>query len=351
MATGPAARYPSGAAGPYRAIPRHLPPPPGPYPAPNANWTPNSPPFAPNEPDPTQRQAAKVPSLLVMVGVLLLLTTLVLPWYVVNFSATDKSGTSFSGSLGVYTLDICISGIAQGSGGASANVAQCNYYFSTPGGFLFLVGAILLFVAVMLGVLGGILGLLASSTRGPVVAKRTKRPYRMALWGFVLSLVSVILFYLTSAGNMSELANADCTNAYAGYSGSPTMGSCPFTMALSNGDRLTGTISWAPSYGFLVAAIALVLAFVGMVKLRRYWKDIAPWDPASGLGSPAPTPESQPIPYPANFTALAPHAAPMVNQVMGGDSAAPACPGCGQITTYLPASQSWYCHTCAQLVR
>ena len=313
------------------------------YPRPDVYWAP--PPIIPAEPNPAQRRAARAPSLLLMVGVLLLLATFVLPWYMVNFSATDTSGTSFSGSLGVYTLDICISGIAQGSGGASANVAQCYYYFSTPGGFLFLVGAILLLVAVMIGVLGGILGLLASSARGPVVAKRTKRPYRMALWGFVLSLVSVILFYLTSAGNMSELANADCTSA-SGYSGSSTMGSCPFVMTLNNGDRLTGTISWAPSFGFLVAVIALALAFVGMVKLRRYWKDIAPWDPASGLGSPAPTP------YPANYTALAPHAAPMVSQAMGGDSSvAPACPGCGQFTTYLPASQSWYCHTCAQIVR
>ena len=284
-----------------------------------------------------------------LVGILLLLATLVVPWYVVNFSTTDKLGNSFSGSLDVYSLDLCGYGIAQGSGGASASVTQCYYYFSSPAGFLFLLAAIFLFLAVVLGVLGGVLGLAASSARGSVQAKRVKRPYRISLWGFLLTLVSVILFYAASAGNMSVLANADCTNAYAGYTGSPTMGSCPFAMTLSNGDKLTGTLSWAPSFGFLVAAIALVLTFVGMTRLRRYWKEIAPWDPATPPVTPAPQPQY--VPYPSTYPVAHPSAGPMVSQAMGGDSSAPACPGCGQVTTYIPASKSWYCYTCTQIVK
>lgn len=288
-----------------------------------------------------------------MVGVLVLIATFFVPWYSVSFSGTDASNNSFTGYINLYSLDGCFGGVAVGSSSSSQNIAQCEYWIQAgASGFLFLIGAVLLVVAMILGVVSGLLGVKASSARGAVVTKSVKRPYKMARNAFIVLFVAVLLFFLVCVLNVEA---AEASLCIAGNTASPIAGSCPWSATFSNGynsDKVTGTISWAPSFGLLAALAGLAMVFAGMMKLRRYFKDLSQWDPNNvPAAQPWPSqPQYQSTPY---YPSTAPsRAGPMVNQALGGEQGtAPQCPSCGQYATYIPANASWYCYNCTQLVR
>jgi len=310
------------------------------YPNQGGYWNPPVQQAGPLEPEPAQRKASQAPSILVLVGAALLISTFFLPWYAVTMAGTDSSNNSFTGYFDINSLDGCYGGVALSSSGSSQNLEQCEFWFQAgASGFLFLIAALLLIVGMILGGVGGGLGLKSSSARGPVMTKTVKRPYKMARNAFIILLVAFILFFLVSILNVEVAEAGLCTG---GSTASPVYGSCPWAMSASNGGKVTGTLSWAPGIGLALALVGVIMVLVGMVKLRRYYMDMSQWDPTTWEAQPTPPPMTY-YPQPTS------RAGPMVGQAMGGQ--APLCPSCGQYTSYIPSTQSWYCHNCSQLVR
>ncbi len=250
-----------------------------------------APPAVPQEPPSIERRNSRVPSVLALVGVVVLVFTFLTPWYTMNLTGQDVNRTTVTEYVNFNTFTLCANATGTNTGGSSASFGGCFLYVAAGGiGFVFLAAAGLFLLGMVLGIVGGLLGLGAASQRGPVTGKKVKRPYTFTLLAFVLVLVSLLLFVVMDVVLVGMVGASFCN---AGSSASGVMGSCPFTLSAGSGDQVTGTMTWGPGMALFIALLGLVLLAVAMVRLRGYYHEMRVWDPS--LAPPvAPAPMTYP---------------------------------------------------------
>jgi hypothetical protein len=262
---------------PIGSVPPAYPPPvPPSYPTPAP---PAPPPRAPSVPKPGPLAPG-----LVLVGVVLLLLTIVLPWTVITVSQSS-GGSTTSGNVEFDTFNICTTQLSTNlstSSSSSSTVGpnQCIAYasvFGTARGTgrgleaLLFAGWAVFFAGVALAGIGGVLGLLRPKDPVGKDPRTYRRPYGCARTGAIVALIGGLFIFLLFTLATSGISNAACDGAPGVHFA--LSGSCSPS---SSGGSPTSTWSWGPGYALYLLFAGFAVVLVGAWMLRSFWKSVAP---------------------------------------------------------------------------
>jgi len=225
-----------------------------------------------------------VGGLIVLVGAILLISAVFIPWYVYQAKTSSSyfgTGTTTINSYpGLPTENGTIQ--CSSSGVASCPYSQTSYqkadYNNT--GVIAETGFMLLIVGFVLGFIGAILGM---ASRGD--PRRAGPAIALVIIAVILAVVTPTLFMATLPGAQAK----DIPTSQRSTSSGPWssfFGSNSSTLTTPAG-QVKIDLTWGPGSGWYVSFVSFVILLIGLVLLLRYRKD--PPEPAP-VSTPAPTP-------------------------------------------------------------
>ncbi len=210
------------------------------------------------------KKGRMVGAVIVLVGAILLVAALFMPWYTESFSASgitvsENAYPGFPSTNG--TIQYTCSGLPSGAScepQTSYSDAKLN-----NSGTIAEVGFFLIIVGVIFGIIGAIIGLTSRSN-----PRRARSAATMAIVAMIVAIAAVGMF----AAALPTAIGQDTP----GHSGSGPWSSFFGSTSASRFGITGGTLSWGPSIGWYLAIAAFVVLLVGMVVLMRARKDPQP---------------------------------------------------------------------------
>ena len=223
-----------------------------------------------------------VGAVIVLIGAILLIATVFMPWYTEQLKATTPVGTGTSTNNAYPATPSQSNGIQCSSSG----VGSCKYGSSSSyqtdrlnnTGNIAEAGLFMLIIGFVVGLVGAILAVL---WRGN--PKRGTPALALAIIAMLLALLTPVLFAaLLPGAQSSDYPQAERfvgSGPWSSFSGS------------SSGTLLTVpiTFTWGPGIGWYLSFVAFVILLIGVVFLFLYRKD-----PASPAPVSAPAAEAAP---------------------------------------------------------
>ena len=199
------------------------------------------------------KKGRMVGAVIVLVGAILLVAALFMPWYTESFSASgitvgENAYPGFPSTNG--TIQYTCSGLPSGAScepQTSYSDAKLN-----NSGTIAEVGFFLIIVGVIFGIIGAIIGF--TSRNNP---RRARSAATMAIVAMIVAIAAVGLF----AAALPTAIGQDTP----GHSGSGPWSSFFGSTSASRFGLTGGTLSWGPSIGWYLAIAAFVVLLVGMV--------------------------------------------------------------------------------------
>jgi hypothetical protein len=223
-----------------------------------------------------------IAAIIILVGAILLIAALLMPWYSVQFSESSPFGSA-SETTNLYPGLPSTNGTIQYScSGAATCPSQTSYSSYHPplndtgmlaeAGFFILIGGIILgFIAAIIGV----------ASRGK--ARRANAAVPLAVIALLLAVIAPVLFYVELPGAVSN----DMKNH---------MGSGPWSSFIGSNSSTSGNITlketWGPAIGWDLSIAAFVILLVGVALLARGRRE--PPEPAAAAPSTMGTPSMPP---------------------------------------------------------
>ncbi len=235
---------------------------------------------------PNTKVGRLIAAVIILVGAVLLIAAVFMPWYTEQASAT-VSGQSITITRNAYvglpssngTLQYTCSGLpsevsclSQTSYNSvdsnnTGNIAEAVYFMAIAG--------------FILGLIGGIIGLMSRGN-----ARRATPAFALAIIAMILAIAAVGVFAVALPGAISsDTPGHTGSGPWSSFYGSSN--------GTSFGIPVSGTVTWGPAIGWYLALVGFVAMLVGIILILRYRK-----------GPPAPAPTTMPAP------AAAPAAAP-----------------------------------------
>jgi|GEM_PF-654518 len=235
---------------------------------------------------PNTKVGRLIAAVIILVGAVLLIAAVFMPWYAEQASAT-VSGQSITITRNAYvglpssngTLQYTCSGLpseisclsqtsySSVDSNNTGNIAEAVYFMAIAG--------------FVLGLIGGIIGLMSRGN-----PRRATPAFALAVVAMILAIAAVGVFAVALPGAISSDT--------PGHTGSGPWSSF---IGSSNGSTfgvpVSGTVTWGPAIGWYLALAGFVVMLIGIILILRYRKD-----------PPAPAPTTMPAP------AGAPAAAP-----------------------------------------
>ena len=214
-----------------------------------------------------------VGAVIILVGAILLIAALFMPWYAVQvsysgISVTQNSYPGLPSSNG--TIQYSCSGLP--SGGHCPSQTSYNSARENNTGTIAETGYFLIIVGFVLGLIGAILGFTSRNN-----ARRARPAMTLAIVAMIVAIATVGMFAValpTAVGQDSP-----------GHTGSG-----PWSSFFGSGNSTSfgvpgGTLTWGPGIGWYLAIGAFVVFLVGMIILARARRE--PLEPAP-VSVPAP---------------------------------------------------------------
>jgi len=221
---------------------------------------------------PNVKSGRLIAAIVVLVGAILLIAALFMPWYMEKLSTTGASSTAnaypgFPSQNG--TIQYTCSGYLTSCPQTSYNNAHLNNtaVIAETGFFLLIVGFIC-------GILGALVGFMARGN-----SSRVRPAMVLSILALIFAIVTPLLFAVALPG-----AQASDTPTAARFGAS----SGPWSSFIGSSTGTIGTTSislnWGPAVGWYLSIVAFVLLLVGVILLMRARHD------------PSPAPTSMPAP-------------------------------------------------------
>lgn len=228
-----------------------------------------------------------VGAIIVLIGAVLLVSTVFVPWYSYqskNTAPGGRTGTitlnSYPGFLDENGTIQCSStgGIAPPCPYSQTSYQEANYNNT---GAIAETGFVLLAAGFLLGLVGALLGLVYRGN-----ARRVAPAIILTAIAVILAVVAPVLF-------MAQLPGAQSNDipAYHRPTSSGPWSSFFGSTSLTAPSGITENFSWGPGLGWYLSFAAFAILLVGLILLLRYRKD-----------PPEPAPVSTPSPAPAAAT-------------------------------------------------
>ncbi|MCI4347636.1 MAG: hypothetical protein L3J97_03330 [Thermoplasmata archaeon] len=228
---------------------------------------------------PTTRAGRLIGAIIILIGAILLIASLVLPWYSVQTSFGGASATqnSYPGLPSTNgTIQYSCSGLPSLILGASCppQTSYSRQHLNNTG-LIAESGFFLIIAGIVLGIIAAVLGI---ASRGN--SRRTSPAVALAVVALLLAIAAPGLFAASLPGAIGkDLPGHTGSGPWSSFFGSASTMVAP-TVTLST--------TWGPSVGWYCAIVAFVLLLVGLIILFMYRKE--PPQPAIGPSSSPPTP-------------------------------------------------------------
>ncbi len=194
---------------------------------------------------------------IVLVGAILLIAALFMPWYVEQVSSSGITVTqnAYPGLPSTNgTIQYSCSGLPSDSNCRSETSYSAARANNT--GTITETGFFLLIVGFVLGLIGAILGFASRNN-----ARRARPAMTLAIVSMIVAIAAVGMFAValpTAIGQDSPGHSG--TGPWTSFYGSGNASSFGFP---------SGTLTWGPGIGWYLAIVAVVLFLVGMIVLAR----------------------------------------------------------------------------------
>jgi hypothetical protein len=206
---------------------------------------------------------------ILLVGAIVLIAALFMPWYTVQVSASgitidQNSYPGLPSSNG--TIQYTCSGLP--SGGQCPHQTSYNTAKENNTGTIAEAGYFLIIVGFVLGLIGAILAFLSGNN-----ARRARPAMTLAIVAMILAIATVGMFAValpTAIGQDSPGHTG--TGPWSSFFGSGNSSSFGFS---------GGTLTWGPGIGWYLTIGAFVIFLVGMIILARARKEPASPAPAA----------------------------------------------------------------------
>jgi len=223
-----------------------------------------------------------VAAVIVLVGVILLIAALLMPWYTekVSLGGGDTTVNFFPG-LPSQSGSVSWSC----SGGASCPSNETSYSGFIPAltnvGNIAEAGFFLLIVGIIVGVIAAAFGFMSRTN-----SRRAMPATTLGLLAMILALIAPIMFAALLPGAVSNDISSTSPQRYGSSSGpwSSFIGSTTFTTPVGS-----ASFSWGPGVGWYLGIAAFVVLLIGVVLFLMSRKE-----PASPAPATAPAPSAAP---------------------------------------------------------
>lgn len=234
-----------------------------------------------------------IAAVIILIGAVLLIAALFMPWYSYEFSeagagVTQNSYPGLPSQNG--TIQYSCTGNYQSTTGHSCP-SQTSYTSISPKetntGNIAESGFFLLIVGFIVGIISTIFGFMSRGN-----ARRASPAIWFAIIAVILAIITPVLFMAALPGAISS----DISSAYRPSSSGPWsgfMGSTSGTIPVSPTASVPFTSTWGPAIGWYFAFVAFVVLLIGLV-LLFLWRKEPPQPAAAAPPSATTAPPSGP---------------------------------------------------------
>jgi len=223
-------------------------------------------------------------AIIILIGVILLISALLTPWYAykVSYAGGSETQNSYPGlpsSNG--TIQYSCSGLPTGVSCPSQTSYSSISPKETNVGNIAETGFFLIIVGIFLGVVAAIFGF---ASRGN--ARRSRPAIALGVVTLLLAMIAPVLFAAALPGAISSDISSTYRPPNTSGPWSSFIGSSSYT------NPLVGPVSlnWGPAIGWYLAFVAFVIVLVGVVLLFLGRKELPAPAPAPASPAPAATP-------------------------------------------------------------
>jgi hypothetical protein len=223
-----------------------------------------------------------IAAVIILIGAVLLIAALVMPWYA--FKTSELGGSETQNSYpGLPSQNGTIQYSCSGLPSGFACPPQTSYSSATPKetnvGNIAETGFFLLIVGIILGVVAAIFGF---ASRGS--PRRAAPAIALAAVALILAIVAPVLFAVALPGAISSDISSTYRPPNTSGPWSSFIGSSSFT------SPTIGTVNfdWGPAIGWYLSIVAFVLLLVGVILLARYRREPPQAVTAPSSSPPAP---------------------------------------------------------------
>lgn len=224
-------------------------------------------------------------AIIVLVGAILLISAVFIPWYTLQVKTTTPVGSSTENQNsypGLPSQTGTIQYTCSGGGSCPSSTSYSSAHENNTGAIAE-TGFFLLIVGFVIGLIGAILGVV---WRGN--ARRVMPVFAFAIIAMILALITPVLFMATLPGAISKDIPA-ATKSVSSGPWSSFFGSTSYSPV----SGYTINLTWGPAIGWYLAFAAFVILLIGVIFLflnRREPAEPAPATVPAPAATPAPTP-------------------------------------------------------------
>lgn len=205
---------------------------------------------------PSAKTNRTIGAIIILIGAVILIAALFMPWYAFKTSTPVGSETQNS-YPGIPSTNGTIQYSCSGSVPCPSQTSYSNIKpTETNTGNIAETGFFLLIVGAIFGIIGTILGLMARGN-----ARRVRPAYIMGIIALILALITPVLF----AAALPSAISGDIGSAYRPTSSGPWSSFSGSTSATLGG--VPYSFTWGPTTGWYLSFAAFVILLIGVIFL------------------------------------------------------------------------------------